>query len=508
MYHHEAMRIAFQSSNRYSASRRKIAVRAYVGGINAVSGNPGLGLQSILAGGSPYVADGLATPQDYVVIPLQTHLDGIMIGTTKVRQFVATPLDQGTTIEAQLTGIDMLGGLQLEFIPSFDTKFSIGHPYQHCPAITTPPEAGMAVGTVVQLRGPPEMGSGEADYTIADYQAMFGLRGPDITLRIVNEVIYLEEESGEILTLAIEKPKVMYIYQLRAQIRTQLGEKYDFRPLFFDATMLDDFRTLEHYNITFESTICVFNPRLEVTMDNVYPPNLVPAKTAYGTDGFISMPGSAMRKRARRRYATMGISAGAKIKQIIHRDRSNRRIWDLEAASVVNIQILNALDFARITNIQPHPSPITRETYMNMGLPWFEEEDEGIEALQNIDCSARFSNLITILPENPPTSATNTSVLLLALGRAISEKRNAITLPCRKDDETQIAETQSDQQTTQPSNSAPTPKHTESLQLPWRPWYNSPQAPAFMRGSYPSLPPLTTAHFNPRGDRPRLTAEN
>ena len=56
--------------------------------------------------------------QDYVVPPKQLWLDGIASSDGKVRQFVAMPFGTGYTVEAQITGQDVLGGLQFHVIPS------------------------------------------------------------------------------------------------------------------------------------------------------------------------------------------------------------------------------------------------------------------------------------------------------------------------------------------------------------------------------------------------------
>ena len=49
-------------------------------------------------------------PQDYIVYPDQHWLDGINIGEDFIRQFVATPVGLGDTIEAQLTGVEEFVG--------------------------------------------------------------------------------------------------------------------------------------------------------------------------------------------------------------------------------------------------------------------------------------------------------------------------------------------------------------------------------------------------------------
>jgi hypothetical protein len=59
--------------------------------------------------------EGLCTdPQDYIITGAQPWLDGIAAGKGTIRQFVAMPLGLGYTVEAQLTGEEKHGGIQLQ----------------------------------------------------------------------------------------------------------------------------------------------------------------------------------------------------------------------------------------------------------------------------------------------------------------------------------------------------------------------------------------------------------
>ena len=124
MYQAEAMWIRFNS-------KYPFAVKIATGKINAVSGDawtpalqPGeqksdvsheyrIGsdvistLSSVRGGGK----------QDYVTIPDQPWLDGFNVGNGQIRQFVAMPLGDGYTVEEQITGEAVHGGLQLVVYP-------------------------------------------------------------------------------------------------------------------------------------------------------------------------------------------------------------------------------------------------------------------------------------------------------------------------------------------------------------------------------------------------------
>ena len=95
MYQREAMWLAFDG-----AYWRPNAVKIAIGKVNAITGKPWK--QSLSK-----------KEQDYVVVPEQPWLDGINAGDGLIRQFVAMPLGMGYTVEAQVTGKEEFGGIQI-----------------------------------------------------------------------------------------------------------------------------------------------------------------------------------------------------------------------------------------------------------------------------------------------------------------------------------------------------------------------------------------------------------
>ncbi len=94
MYRREAMWLSFGGHGWH-------AIKVNVGKVCALTGEryePGLH----------------ARPQNYMVTPTQPWLDGICVGGGAIRQFVATPMGHGYTVEGQVTGEETVGGLQIE----------------------------------------------------------------------------------------------------------------------------------------------------------------------------------------------------------------------------------------------------------------------------------------------------------------------------------------------------------------------------------------------------------
>jgi hypothetical protein len=133
MYQREALWLGFNG-----AYWKPNAVKIGVGNINAVSGEVW----------DEKLHD---DPQDYIVCPDQPWLDGINVGEGFIRQFVATPLGLGDTIEAQLTGVEKFGGIQILVYEPKPGKF----PDQ------PPPESDIVLETVsMTSSGEYEMGLG------------------------------------------------------------------------------------------------------------------------------------------------------------------------------------------------------------------------------------------------------------------------------------------------------------------------------------------------------------
>lgn len=96
---------------------RPFAIRIYVGGINAISGESQLETVDTFERRKQKLINSESI-QDYVVTPFQSWLDGIAKADGKVMQFVATSKGSGYSVEAQLTGTDRIGGIQFEIIPA------------------------------------------------------------------------------------------------------------------------------------------------------------------------------------------------------------------------------------------------------------------------------------------------------------------------------------------------------------------------------------------------------
>jgi hypothetical protein len=100
-----------------TSSTQPFIINIYVGGVNAVSGEPARETTTT-AMRRLKLMEAKKNIQDYLVTPKQLWLDGIASSDGTVRQFVAMPLGKGYSVEAQVTGEELIGGLQFQITPS------------------------------------------------------------------------------------------------------------------------------------------------------------------------------------------------------------------------------------------------------------------------------------------------------------------------------------------------------------------------------------------------------
>ncbi|KAK9780416.1 putative Ubiquitin-like domain-containing protein [Seiridium cardinale] len=109
MYQKEAMWITFDASAPF-------AIKIYAGGVNGISGEDmNEDFDTKLRRLKKYIEG--KSIQDYLVVPEQLWIDGIATSPGVVRQFVAVPTGHGYSVEAQITGKEVVGGLQFDVTP-------------------------------------------------------------------------------------------------------------------------------------------------------------------------------------------------------------------------------------------------------------------------------------------------------------------------------------------------------------------------------------------------------
>ncbi|KAI0437492.1 hypothetical protein F4803DRAFT_538441 [Xylaria telfairii] len=284
MYQQEAMWINFKAKDPFM-------IKVYAGGINAVSGEHNLETLETKMRRLDLVSEN-KNVQDYVVAPLQPWLDGFAVSPGVVRQFVAMPLGMGYTVEAQLTGQEVVGGLQLEITPSLPRN------------------------RIVR----PRPSAYPGDFSI--------------------EIKRLTGWSGHVQSSPSE---TVENFKAAVQDATQLPP--DQQRLVFNGKELEDGRILSDYNMQNGSLVHLI-----------------------------------MRLRGGGFNGPMGVAAGGKIDQVIHKDNNDPNIWARTSTITIPVHILSKAMFCDLTQRKLPRCPISASDYARAGLPFFRfpEKPSGI----------------------------------------------------------------------------------------------------------------------------------
>ena len=307
LYQREALFLEFKG-----VKWRPTIAKVAVGRVNAVSGK---------------AYDLAVRPhrQDYVVIPDQHWLDGINSGDGSVSQFVAMPLGEGYTIEAQITDEEKHGGFQFavfdpkpERFPELDPEFRA--------------LAKSALRGRERLAGQRELLRMLPEDVARVIQALKKRHYSDVAHD-------LEMSEEEVLSI---------VAQVRNHFEKKLGHK------------------------GFAGIIPSYNLQSQIALSSA------PASLSSAPASLNSAPASLNSRAAEYEPDEMGIAAGGRIKQKIIEDTYGADSWNEAAFRQVIVHIVNSAVFKDLTGKELPPTPITPEQYQRFGIPWYSDYDEQI----------------------------------------------------------------------------------------------------------------------------------
>lgn len=433
MYQREAMWINFTSSKPY-------AIKVYVGGINAVSGEPAAESAETQERRQKQLRQGKSI-QDYVVVPQQLWLDGIAVSPGKVRQFVAMSTGSGYSVEAQITGEEITAGIQFEITP----------------------EAAYRIHGIVKEEDGAEVGGFDAWSTesFAVLRSRLGL-GPSDKLFLHNTSltrvdgpigsIIAKRQAAKLVTLTICSPPMRSQHFDNRQRSTRISVFIDTKATSYDLNVSSDDTvndlkfliqnahqlparsqtlmvarkiiggslTLGGLGVTEGTEIRVFtgarqvfiktltgktftlNVDPETTVDDLktmimYKEGLPPDQQRLVFAGKQMEDGRTLAEYKIVCESTihlilrlrgggggimpphgkeMGIAAGGVINQVIHPDLGTTE-WDATQTKTFNVQILNSAEFEAVTGVKAiKPPESTAMDGFGLGLPFFKLFEE------------------------------------------------------------------------------------------------------------------------------------
>ncbi|KAM7188973.1 hypothetical protein V8F33_010307 [Rhypophila sp. PSN 637] len=371
------------------------AVRMYAGAINVVSGQ---------RGGSPDASGDMQ--QDFVVIPKQERLDGFCVGDGRIRQFVAMPMGKGYGVEYQLSGQEVMGGIQLEIAPRYKTSVHFSRVKTSCAGegrievaneealdvpidlFLTPSEAGLMPGDVLlmqplvddwrqrtqKLTYNPGMEFPEREFFGSAPNKDSGFFGPGVRPTFLRELrAWMPDDRNTDGAIHVEVvppisvPVSWNLWDVKpGRTRIRLSPFLDSR-VRLNASALPqeavsnlpkkgwDYTEFQSAtmgsNREQQSDTPFYMPLYSLAQEDI---SLILRQLLAGAPGpFI-----------------MSLGVGAMRKQRIV-ESADKRMFAWEKSVVVHVHILNSVAFARATGLKPLPCPISWGEYAAARLPFY-----------------------------------------------------------------------------------------------------------------------------------------
>jgi hypothetical protein len=345
LYQREALFIQFEGEE-WCPGIAKVCV----GQINAITGKP-------------YSEKLSSHSQDYVVIPKQKWLDGINSGDGTVKQFVAMPLGQGYTVEAQITDEEKYGGFQIVVYEAVDGRFKKKEFSIHQKANFIERISKSEFDRI--LRGLTKREKAIIDFirngcTAAGTALQTGLAKQEVVDFYVN---FRKEFSNTIASnvkrhFYDDENYIAILYRASMALRS-LGLREDIDPIPKPPQSLPDKSDTDSKN--------------DFTLGSSPAPS--------GSALFSSSPLPTHRSQE---VEEMGIAAGGKINQQIFQDTYGVDSWDPNRRRLLKIHMVNSIAYQSITGQEPPASPITIDEYRESGIPWYSHYDENIQSLKGV----------------------------------------------------------------------------------------------------------------------------
>ena len=429
MYQREAMWMQFNLKNRQAPKAIKVAV----GKVNAITGEQWSNNLTKVG-----------NKQDYVVAPQQSWLDGINAGDGRIKQFVAMPLGSGYSVEAQVTGKEEFGGLQIMVFDSdkeqrnrqFPKPTEYAWPVNKTPTTVTKPYTSSTltldksqVETMYPLKfshSKPitvhyKKGSNAID---GAWLGVFRTDQPSTDYGVhTTRWTYLTQQQGsftiypQTLTNSWNPYNAQYHFRLfdssstytasatsetfsigAPPIQYPYPNPYPTVPPHFSAVPasygIQAPTTLDNYSAVQESftldSLSDFISNAPQTMQTV------PFSSVQAQPPMQRAQPSAMRcvqslkKKAEQPRSKsivtndakeMSLSAGGSMKQKIVEDPYGVNFWDISTGGRVFVHIVNSSMYKQITGRDAPETPITAQTYTNLGYKWFDIYDENVKGV-------------------------------------------------------------------------------------------------------------------------------
>ena len=152
-------------------------------------------------------------------MPVQPRLDGFLVRAGIVKQFVSMPLGSEYTAEGQVTGKELIGGLQMQIGPRFRARGTFtGHSNQRL----TPREIGLPPGDTLLMSGA-AVESRAKEFRLAAADTYLTAKGAIFHRSSEGRPIFVHEVLAQYSAPAIPRAplsvQAVLLYDIEIQIR-------------------------------------------------------------------------------------------------------------------------------------------------------------------------------------------------------------------------------------------------------------------------------------------------
>jgi hypothetical protein len=376
----EAMKINFHvyGSDLFAPEEAKYAIRVFIGGVNGLSGEPvKANMATVLKR-----LNGIERTQDYLYVrggdnPAQQWLDGVSIAPGIVRQFVAAQPLSPETIEHQVTGLATVGGIQIEIIPQLQLgRFQLMRRDHH------PPDLQYYGERIRAEWQHPQRFESSSDLEIP-LQTRIHARargGPSRKRTLLDELDWVESSQRKRRTVEFQLWPPPPSIAFRVTVRCLYPRKQELRLSVFPETTLGFVAAQAAHALCLQPEMWTFNIRSQSSDHQTFFDDRTTLQRADVRPGQVLLlerqifVGGGTKSD----YSPLlDVGAGGKIRQRIVPDEEDPRSWNVNDACLINIQIVNAESFRKMTGLEPPPCPISFDDYLKRGIPFTQSCSKG-----------------------------------------------------------------------------------------------------------------------------------
>ncbi|TFK70050.1 ubiquitin-domain-containing protein [Pluteus cervinus] len=317
---------------------------------------------------------------------------------------VAMPLGKGYTVEGQVTGKEDVGGLQLDVFDEYPNTVQFNREDNRAalPVYMTPRKLGLTSGSVIymeDLNQPVKL-----QLSTRNWPRTLGTQVRILAKhKVLGAMIYAKTFTGKTIELPYKASST--IDELKETIQAIEGIPVDQQCLIFGGRLLQGEQSFSDYNLeagsTFYLVMC------------------------------LRGGGPYLLDQDQSSETIVGFAAGGWITQKIIRDSLPPQAYNFSGGRRLHISVINAAHFSSITGLPAPPTPVSTQTYLDSGLPWFKLYEENAPNANNPSIGAALAGVKSVaMIDRERTGAGQATSAQQGCGYCTYEMATLRLIPC------------------------------------------------------------------------------